>query len=166
MPRRAPAAALAVLAVATALAGCGGGGDRGCGPIEQVQPQFPATHFLPGQPEPRYLSDPPTSGPHVGGVSVPSGVTEPLARPVQVGLLELGVVLLQFRPADTSPQEEARLRELEGPRVVVAPNPELPDPVVASAWLALQRCDRVDAAALSRFAHDHASDTSGGHVDG
>lgn len=160
-------AALAVLAAASTLVACGGGEAAGaCSHAERTRAQFPAGHLLPGQPEPTYLSEPPTSGPHAVVVTVPTQVTEPLSRPLQVGLLELGLVLVQYRPADVGPEEVARLEALAGATLLVAPNADLPDPVVASAWLSLQRCQDVDTDAIARFAEDRASRAPGGHLDG
>lgn len=128
----------------------GGAGTSGCGPItrERLDPSSPV-HLLPDAPEPVYLSDPPTSGPHLSG-RPPSGmVTEPLDRPTQVLVLEEGGVLIQHRGLDDTAL--ARLGELAAERVVVAPNPELADPVVATAWLAKRTCDELDLEALRQF---------------
>lgn len=110
-------------------------------------------HPLPGAPPPSYATEPPTSGPHqpgrLGGVP-----NEPVPGPVQVGALEAGQVLLQHR--DLEPSERRRLEALAGPTVVVAPNPALPVPVVASAWRTRLPCRSVDVDALRRFVTDHA----------
>lgn len=147
----------AALAVVSAACGTGGGSrddvSVGCGPTsrERLDPSSPV-HLLPGAPEPDYLSDPPTSGPHLSG-RPPSGVSpEPLDRPTQVLVLEEGGVLIQHRGLDDA--GAARLAELAGDHVVVAPNPELPNPVVATAWLAKRTCDEVDLEALRQFVDD------------
>ena len=147
-------------ALAVVLTACGVGGGSGneasvaCGPVtrERLDPSSPV-HLLPGAPEPDYLSDPPTSGPHLSG-RPPSGISaEPLDRPTQVLVLEEGGVLIQHRGLDGA--DAARLGELAGDQVVVAPNPELPSPVVATAWLAKRTCDEVDVAALRQFVEEH-----------
>jgi len=112
-------------------------------------------HALPGAPPPTYETEPPTSGPHQSG-RLPGGVLAgPLAGAVQVGALEAGQVLLQHR--DLAPADRAELEALGGPLVVVAPNPALPAPVVASAWRTRQLCRSVDIGALGRFVADHAA---------
>ena len=58
---------------------------------------------------------------------------------MQVGILERGDVLLQYDPALPDPDRVA-LEALAGARVVVAPNPDLPDLVVATAWLYKRTC--------------------------
>lgn len=152
-------AGLLVGALAAVSTACGVGGDSGngasagCGPIteERLDPSSPV-HLLPGAPEPDYLSDPPTSGPHLSG-RPPSGTSaEPLDRPTQVLVLEEGGVLIQHRGLDAA--DAARLAELAGDRVVVAPNPELPSPVVATAWLAKRTCDEVDMPAVRQFVEE------------
>ena len=57
--------------------------------------------------EPQYTTDPPTSGPHTPG-ALPGGVlTQPLARPSQVGALEAGLVLIQYRDLDSTGSRHA-----------------------------------------------------------
>jgi hypothetical protein len=81
-------------------------------------------------------------------------LTTPLSRPSQVGALEAGVVLLQYR--DLSTEDTRTLESLVTDNVVVAPNPSLPDRVVATAWLVKQTCSGVDTAALRGFIRTRA----------
>jgi hypothetical protein len=74
-------------------------------------------------------------------------VDEPLPRPVQVGILERGDVLIQHRPD----VDAAALADLAADRVVIAPNPDLPAPVVATAWLYKRTCTEPDVDALQAF---------------
>ena len=146
---------------------CSGGaspGAGGCRPVERPQAQFPASHLLPGQPEPRYLSEPPTSGPHISVITRPTVATGPISRPEQVGILEAGAVLVQYRPDELDAAQVATLAAVAGPEVVVAPNPDLDDPVVLSAWLRLQRCSAVDTGPITAFVDEHADLAPGGHV--
>jgi len=110
-------------------------------------------HVLAGAPPPTYATEPPTSGPHQPN-AITGVVTEPLSGPLQVGALEGGKVLLQHR--NLAPADRGRLEAMGGPLVVVAPNPVLPVPVVASAWRTRRLCRGVDADALGRFVADHA----------
>lgn len=100
-----------------------------------------------------YLSDPPTSGPHLAGPLLSGVVDEPLSRPRQVGHLEGGGILIQHR--DLGAAALAELQTVAGPDVAVAPNPDLPSPVVATAWLVKQACDTVDVEALGAFVAAH-----------
>lgn len=161
------AAASALLLSSASLLACGADqGAAACSPVERPRAQFPAGHIFPGQPEPVYLTEPPTSGPHVVVATPPRSSSGALSRPVQVGLLEAGLVLVQYRPeAVDRARVDALARQL-GPGAVVAPNPDLPDPVVASAWLRLQRCERLDPEALARFVAEHADEAPGPHGDG
>jgi hypothetical protein len=147
LPPKIAAAALPLLA----LLGCGdSAGEGACGPIrrEALDPAF-LVHVRPDEVV-EYTSDPPTSGPHQSAPPVEGVVDEPLPRPIQVGVLEAGDVLLQHRP-DLDADGLERLRALAGDRVVVAPNPDLPDPVVATAWVHKRTCASVDLAALEDF---------------
>ncbi len=163
-----PAGAAVVLVLGLVVAGCGGDDDdievsstfgtrpaSACGPVqdEALDPAY-LQHVLPGSPEPDYLTDPPTSGPHQPGRELSGEVAEPLSRPVQVGVLEGGGVLVQHRgPLD--PDDVSALVGLDE-AVVVAPNPDLTEEIVATAWLVKQSCPSVDLDTLGRFVADHA----------
>ena len=77
-------------------------------------------------------------------------VADPIPRPVQVGILEQGDVLIQHDP-DLAGADRTALEALAGDGVVVAPNPDLPAPIVATAWLYKRTCDEVDAEALQEM---------------
>ncbi|HEX9970235.1 MAG TPA: EamA family transporter, partial [Acidimicrobiales bacterium] len=162
--RGAPVGPVAAVLLAVLLLGaCSGGGNEGgapssaarsgaCGRVVE-EPLDPGStkHLLPGAEEPAYITDPPTSGAHRSG-PVPSGaVAEPVPRPVQVGVLEQGGVVVQHRSA----ADGAALAALAGERVVVAPNPSLPAAVVATAWRRKLTCQGVDLDALRAFVRDH-----------
>jgi hypothetical protein len=143
--------------VAAAACGDGGSGATGaCGPItrESLDPAY-LVHVLGDADDVEYTSDPPTSGPHQPGPPVVGVVDEPLPRPVQVGVLERGDVLLQHDP-DLDAAARAELEALAGDAVVVAPNPDLPAPVVATAWLFKRTCDAVDLEPLQEFVDERA----------
>lgn len=149
-PRARRAALLGAIAAASAC-GAGSGDEGACGPItrESLDPAY-LVHVLDGGDDVEYTSDPPTSGPHQPGPPVAGVVGEPLPRPVQVGILERGDVLLQHDP-DLGAAARADLEALAGDRVVVAPNPDLPAPVVATAWLFTRACRAVDVEPLQQF---------------
>jgi hypothetical protein len=88
-------------------------------------------------------------------------LTDPLSRPVQVGVLEAGKILIQYEGVTSTQVDE--LEGLAGSDVVVAPGTELPDPIVATAWLAKLRCSTVDSAALGEFVTAHAGQGPGSH---
>ncbi|MGH9164000.1 MAG: DUF3105 domain-containing protein [Acidimicrobiales bacterium] len=156
-----PLKALFLIALAAlGPAACGKGGDGAgsaaavCGTdtTETLDPGS-AQHVLPGAPEPRYSTDPPTSGAHQPGAEAAGVVAAPLARPVQVSVLEAGGVLFQHR--SLTPADQRRLEALAGPDVVVSPNPGLTSAVVATAWRHRLDCRGVDPAALSTFVAAH-----------
>ncbi len=167
--RRNPSATVfvgtAAAAIAALLASCGGGdGAPSCGPVvrEQLDPQS-FIHLLEPD-EVDYLTDPPTSGPHLPGVAL-SGVSASALDPaVQVSLLEQGMVLVQHTGLGAGAVDE--LESLAGPDVVVAPNPDLPSPVVATAWLTKQRCRAVDTDALATFVAENLAPDRTPHGDG
>ncbi|MDP9019941.1 MAG: EamA family transporter, partial [Actinomycetota bacterium] len=156
LPRRRPMTPVGgawVLAAVVVLAGCGADGSQEttmCEPvIEEPLDPSSAVHVLPGAHEPDYLTDPPTSGPHLAGPAPSGALDSPLERPVQVQVLEQGGVLIQHRGLDEANVEA--LHGLAGDRVVVAPGPDLDHRVVATAWLRKLTCEGADVDALRRF---------------
>ena len=92
-------------------------------------------------PEPEYLTDPPTSGPHAPAPSS-VGRARRAARPTRPGRAPRGRRRAPPARAGLAPTELADLEALAGDGVVVVPNDDLPAPVVATAWLVKQmRCD-------------------------
>jgi hypothetical protein len=138
-------------------AACGGEGSLAadCDDVvtEELDPTW-TVHLLPGAPEPGYLTDPPTSGPHYSAEPATGVVDEPLDDASQVTVLEVGGVLVQYRPADLSDSDRGRLVRLAEDGVVIAPDPDLPDPVVATAWQTKQRCQGVALDTLTAFISD------------
>lgn len=154
---RLPPTLAGALAMALVLSACSNGGEgRTCGPItrESLDPDY-LVHVL-GDANLDYTTDPPTSGPHQPTPPMTGAVVERIARPVQIGILERGDVLIQYRPGLPADEVDA-LEELGRPRVVVAPNPELEDPVVATAWLFKRTCSGVDPAALDEFVSERVN---------
>lgn len=150
--RLAPAAVLLVAGIGA----CSSGGEGACGPIrrEALDPSY-LVHVLGADVAVDYTSDPPTSGAHQPGPPVDGAVDDPIALPIQVGILERGDVLLQHDP-DLGADDLAALRDLAGEGVVVAPNPDLPDPIVATAWVYKRTCSAVDVGALEEFIDERA----------
>ena len=155
--RRRAISGVVLLGVA-ALGGCSDGSDAdgACGPTtrESLDPAY-LVHVLDGAEGLEYTSDPPTSGPHQPGPEVSGVVAEPLTAPVQVGVLERGDVLIQYDPS-LGAAAAAELDAVAADHVVVAPNPDLPAPIVATAWLYKRTCDAVDADALRAFSDERA----------
>src|SRR5689334_17324299 len=91
------AAAAAALVLATVVAGCSGGDEGSCGPVqrEPLDRRF-LQHVIGAGADVEYATDPPTSGPHTPSPPIEPVQDTPIARPVQVGILEEGRVLLQY----------------------------------------------------------------------
>ena len=106
---------------------------------------------------PTYNTDPPTSGAHAPG-NHPSGVVAaPISRPVQVAMLENGEVLIQHDDVPEFQRRAFASLVSTGNQVTVAPNPDLPSPIVATAWEHMLQCQRVDVDALREFITMHAA---------
>ncbi|HEX3424548.1 MAG TPA: DUF3105 domain-containing protein [Acidimicrobiales bacterium] len=150
------ALATAVTLGATTISGCGSGSAaqitvpvNGCAPasLERLDPRS-TIHLFPGAPEPTYLTNPPTSGPHRLGPPYTGVVTAPIPRPSQVAMLESGYVIVQSQ--GLPPVQEATLDTLAGTLVTVAPPVvPLPSPIVATAWTWKLFCGSVTPSSLS-----------------
>lgn len=153
--------------------GCSGAGT----PVEPVSTarcetvEFPelqaGLHLVGDRPPPvPYSSLPPTSGWHTRTAAGPGVAKKPLSEPVQVGLLESGLVMLTHGPGLAS-TERAQLQELvtEFPETLaVSEYDVLGDGEVALAsWGALQRCTELDADAVRRFVAFYATPGSPEH---
>ncbi len=131
--------------------------DSACGKpfAEAIDPRS-SQHVLPDGAEPKFSTDPPTSGAHKPG-DYPTGVLRaPIERTVQVTLLEQGEVLVQYRGVPSTTLTE--LRAFANPdvdHVTVAPNPGLRSKIVATAWLWKMECRAFDETALLNFVRDH-----------
>jgi hypothetical protein len=115
-------------------------------------------HFPVGSPAPPgyYNSVPPTSGTHAPSWTRCGLHREPIADEIQVHNLEHGYVLIQFNPTNLSIRDGlAELAEqLPGwPNYyVVAPNPDIEQPIALTAWARTQYLDNVDGNAIRAFA--------------
>lgn len=141
------------------VAGCGDDGTAGC--VEVREPEDPQSiqHTLdPGSVT--YLTDPPTSGPHLSGPA-PSGVlTEPLIPAAQVNVLEDGGIMVQYTDAIAGSDVAPLLDRTDAP-VTIAPADDLPANVVATAWTWKLTCENVDLEALVDFAESRGVDAPG-----
>ncbi len=119
----------------------------------QTFPDLGRRHLKHGENYTAYNSVPPTSGPH-DPVPAPCGVfTQPISNPVQVHDLEHGVVMIQYRPGLDPAQVQAleALGRSYSSHVIVAPYPNLPEAVAATAWTRLLASNAADIAKLRSF---------------
>lgn len=91
------------------------------------------TVVLVGDEVPEYDSAAPTSGPYPGGEPSCGVFTEPVPLPEAVAALRIGAVVLWHRPEiDAAPL--MAIADEEGQDIIVSPNPDIDDAVVATAW--------------------------------
>lgn len=141
---------LLLVALLGPLTACGGSDGAACGPVTQetLDPNS-GLHVLPGQEQPAYTTDPPTSGAHYSLPPPTGAVDAPIDRPLQVTALEGGQVLVQYR--DLAAADVAALEDLASDDAVVAPDPDQAEPVVLTAWITKQTCSGVDVETVDRF---------------
>lgn len=151
-----------LIVVVAALLGsaCGNGSDGAAACAEIREPADPLSiqHVIdPGGLT--FLTDPPTSGPHIAGPAAVGRFDEPLAPAAQVRTLEAGGVVVQF---DDSIDDVALDALLGGPvDVALAPGTNLPASLVATAWTWKLTCDSLELADLERFVAERTADAPG-----
>lgn len=152
--RLVPLICVVVAAASLAACGSGDGGSAACGPVrrESLDSAY-LVHVLDDDRPVQYTSNPPTSGPHKPTPATGGVLDEPISKPIQVGVLERGDVLLQYRPS-LDAADRSTLEGFAEDRVTVAPNPDLDDAVVATAWLYKRSCSDVDPDAIEQFVAD------------
>src|SRR5581483_8250393 len=111
-------------------------------------------HLLTGVTDPAYPTDPPPSGPHRVAQEPEGVIPATLPRSDQVRILEAGGVILHYK--GLSADDQRRLERQAGGDVRVMPNPDLPAPVVATAWQHKLICQALDVDALKSFVRTYA----------
>tara|TARA_B110000008_G_scaffold9399_1_gene9144 strand:- start:35 stop:550 length:516 start_codon:yes stop_codon:yes gene_type:complete len=97
-----------------------------------------------------YLSDPPTSGPHKVWIA-PRFITRQLSPSEQLGILERGDVLVQYKPSAVTDSQISTWKTTVSERAHLAPNSDLPSDFVMTAHLTKQICTDLTTAAINRF---------------
>lgn len=144
-------AALVCLGSVLPLTSCGDDTPSAdCGPstVEQVDSRL--YHLLPSSPSPSYLTDPPTSGPHVSGLRVTGVQNRALTGIEQVSTLELNIVIVQYGSA-ISADDRAGLERLAGDQVTVAPSGKDDDRVIVTGWMTKMTCVGASPDAVTAF---------------
>lgn len=142
---------VAICSVGTAACGSGGATKACSNPIREPLDPESGTHVLDASTV-TYKTDPPTSGAHPFRVP-PSGLLNRTLTPgEQVALLEALNVIVQYRDPALRPQLEGLA--VQG-KVTVAPNPNLPKPIVLTAWTYKLNCETIDMKAIQKFIESH-----------
>lgn len=125
-------------------------------PGESVM-QIQSPHITKDDPTPNYSTDPPTSGPHYDNLA-PWGVSaEPVKKELMVHNLEDKGVVISYRP-DIDAAILDQLKAVTGSyptEVLMAPYPDLSNPIVLTAWRRIDRLDTFDEARIRRFIDEY-----------
>ena len=156
---------MAALALgALAAAACGGNQQTACGEVENVfEPS--SVHVLAGT-DVSYELSPPTSGPHMVPAPDPGVYSAPISEPLQVGAVEAGAVIVQYRESVAASDVEMLEALAEDRPIIVAPAARAldDDSIVAfTAWGVRRLCSGVDLDAAREFIDTHAVAPGGQH---
>lgn len=101
-----------------------------------------------------YNSNPPTSGPHVGGLARWGIHTAPIPRELQVHNLEDGGVLVQYSCPEGCPGLVEKLEKIvQGydKFVILAPYPDMDHRIALTAWTRIDKFNDFDENRVVRF---------------
>jgi len=147
-------------------------------PGESVPAMAVRDHIAPNTTSPvAYNTDPPTNGPHVDALPEFKVYTEPITKELAVHGLEDAAVIINYKP-DMDKESVDKLAsiatsyiQLGGGRshVILAPYPNLSNPIVLTAWRRIDRLDVLDEARIRRFIDeyvgiDHHVETEGKRI--
>jgi hypothetical protein len=132
-----------------------------CEPVERPKNMGRRELTLGEEPPGEYGSNPPTSGWYIPRPATPAFYGSALSPQVLVANLAQGDVVVWY--SGMSPDEAWELEALQevfGGQLIVVPGDQLKlkDPVVITAWGALQRCDGINADAITRFVRRFAQE--------
>ncbi len=115
-------------------------------------------HLTEGETPPAYNSNPPTSGDHAPSAAQCGIYTEPIPDVLQVHNLEHGAVVIQYQP-DLAADQVAQLEDYASTKdshIVVAPRPNLGDPVVITSWARMLRLDGAEISTIDIYYDEFA----------
>lgn len=142
-----------LLAVASAavLAGCGGGGGGDAKPDIAGLQTFSGLSRNHVTTPVEYPQVPPVGGDHFPAPQTCGAYDQPIRNELGVHSMEHGAVWITYRPDLPSAAVDRLRREVRQPYVLVSPYPDLPAPVVASAWGRQVRLDSAEDSRLDQF---------------
>ena len=137
-----------------------------CSDVETFEVESSGTHFSREFTAEDYSTNPPTAGDH-DGTPIATGKFYESPPPLgeSVHALEHGAVIgwtNGLSPEDEKTVQSAFEGEFKGGyyQLAVVENPDLEVPFALSSWDSLQRCESVDAEAISSFVQEHYAPSS------
>jgi hypothetical protein len=100
-------------------------------------------HLEQGDPEPKYETTPPTSGPHDDIATLDGAYDKPQPPTEVVHALEHGRIVIQYQPDLPEEAKQALLEfyDADPTGLILFPNPDMPYDVAATAWTHLIGCE-------------------------
>ena len=131
----------------------------GCSAVQTFK-ELPRTpHLTPGDPEPKYNSNPPTSGLHLPSPGPWGSQDATVDKKILVHNLEHGGVIVHYKKI--SNQEIDALNKLADETfadgVIVQPNPSITAPIAMTSWQHLETCQKVSIPVVTAFIKSHCN---------
>ena len=137
------------LLLSIAIVGCGGSSTAQSAPPAGVQSFSPQRGHVEGPVS--YPQTPPVGGPHSPVWQHCGFYSKPIVNEHGVHAMEHGAVWITYQPNLPADQVDVLRKEAQQTYVLVSPYPNLPSPVVASAWGKQLRLDSATDPRLDQF---------------
>jgi len=131
----------------------------GCGKVQSFKELPRNPHLTPGDPQPKYNSNPPTSGLHMPSPGPWGSQDKTVDKRILVHNLEHGGVVINYNKI--SDKEIDRLNALGDDTyvdgVIVQPNPGITAPIAMTSWQTLETCKKVSIPVIKAFIKAHCN---------
>lgn len=126
--------------------------QAGCSDVREIKPMENSDHLGPNDPEPKYNSNPPTSGRHLGNTA-PWGVQDQTVdKKLLVHNLEHGGIVVHYKGLQGDDIDKINdLVEGYADGVIAQPNDEIDKPIALASWGKLVTCEKISIEVLRNF---------------
>jgi len=130
-----------------------------CGKAQTFKELPRNPHLTPGDPEPKYNSNPPTSGRHLPSPGPWGSQDKAVDKKILVHNLEHGGVIIHYNKI--SDKEIDQLNSLADDTyvdgVIVQPNPAITASIAMTSWRTLETCKKVSVPVIKAFIKAHCN---------
>lgn len=115
-------------------------------------------HLQEGAPTPKYNSNPPSSGLHLGRTAPWGTSAERIDDTILVHNLEHGGVIVHYKDlTDTEVDALEEMVDSYPDGVIGNPNPDIPAKIATAAWGDVQTCTKYSTAVIKAFIKEHCN---------
>lgn len=132
-------------------------GKAGCTKVKQFAEQD-RDHIPANAPDPKYNSNPPTSGPHLQQPANWGSYDEPVDDKILIHNLEHGGVIIHYKGiSDAEADRVSAIADDHDSGVIAQPNEKITKPIALTAWRNLQTCEKVSEPVIRDFISEYCN---------